>query len=436
MQQFALRATDVYITLMITLFPLLTGPDGYNWIGSIKLGAFCVLTLLWLQCLCVSMFVAAARGRMPKPGFVEWMCLAFMAASTVSAVCSDNAVFCSTTSGGLLEYLLYGGALIGIFRFGKLKKRYLYLAAGSYCLCCVITALQLMGFDPLGLYPANLNYHHPVAAELCPFLGTIGNIDTLSAYHCLMIPLLIAAVVYGKGKWRFALLLPALLGAVCAVVTAVASGLLAFCCAAAVFACVAAAKWYVRRRKNAPSVWCVTLLLMALLLTAVLTAVYFAPLTSGTLYELKMVLHGQIEDHFGSSRIRIWRAAVREFFEHPLIGVGPDCLYFHLDIRFERYSEVLQELRVTYAGNAHNEYLELLCTVGVLGFLPFAALMGATWVRALRSGEESVKLLIPAMLCYLMQAFFNIGSHVITPVFIILWGLLLSRIWKKRSCEE
>ena len=41
---------------------------------------------------------------------------------------------------------------------------------------------------------------------------------------------------------------------------------------------------------------------------------------------------------------------------------------------------------------------------------------------------QSVMVMTPGLLCYLIQAFFNIGSFIVAPFFWITWGMILHEI--------
>lgn len=430
-ENFAVLATDWYIMLMLTLFPLFTGMDGYIALEQKKFSVFAICTALWLLCLAVPALLSLLRREKQPWCITAAMAAVFMAACTVSFLLSEQPVLITGAGGrydGLVTYLLYGAILLGIFRYGQARVRYLYTAAAVYGVICCISALQLLGLNPLELYPGGLNYYDPYAREIGLFLGTLGNIDVASSLHCLMLPLLCAAVALGKSRVRFVLLLPAVLGFLCAAAAGVASGLLALGCTAAAAAAYFAGRLWAGCNAPPKRVFLHTAVILAVLALGALAAVYILPFSSGTLGEIRLMLHGEVSDTFGSGRLRIWRSAWRVFCENPIVGVGPDCLAPYLNVRFERWSEVLGYQLVNYADNAHNEYLNFLCCFGLAGFLPFAAAQLDTWYRALRFGNRTAAALLPAFFCYLVQAFFNIGLCFVTPLFLILWGLLLAAL--------
>jgi O-antigen ligase len=322
--------------------------------------------------------------------------------------------------------------LLGVSRYGSAKDKYLYAFGVSYTLCCLIVLVQLLGYNPLGLYPNNLNYYDPFVQETGKFLGTVGNIDLHSALSCLAIPMMCAICVCGSSRRRFLLLIPASLGLASVAASGVASGVLALAVTAVVFVPISViflhcrnkgmqAATVVSERSFRRRVVTVAFLAVA----AALLAIYFWPGEGDTMSELRSLLHGEISDSYGSRRILIWKNVLNVIKDHPIFGVGSDSLESVLDVRFTRYSEVLGETITAAVDNAHNEYLQLLASFGLFGFLPLMAAQAVTWVHILRYWRISrlITLICPGLLCYLVQAFFNIGLCITTPLFCIFWAL-------------
>lgn len=72
---------------------------------------------------------------------------------------------------------------------------------------------------------------------------------------------------------------------------------------------------------------------------------------------------------FGDSqRIMTWKVAARVAAKHPLLGVGPDG--------FEKSFETLKpkEFGHETAANAHNDFLQVAATLGLVGLLAYLAL--------------------------------------------------------------
>ena len=150
---------------------------------------------------------------------------------------------------------------------------------------------------------------------------------------------------------------------------------------------------------------------------------------SGTLYELSRILHGEIRDTFGSSRIRIWRGVFQLIKERPLLGGGTGTVADRLDILFSRYVPETGTTLESYVDNAHNMYLTILSDTGILGLCAFLALLIISirhWIRC-RHEASLCPALGCALLCYAAEEFFGLNLCLVSPLFWLLWGLLESK---------
>lgn len=62
------------------------------------------------------------------------------------------------------------------------------------------------------------------------------------------------------------------------------------------------------------------------------------------------------------------KTALRMFIDHPILGIGADCFYH----KFRYYSTITPHLAYPVI---HNSYLEILSGTGLVGFLPFVAVI-------------------------------------------------------------
>lgn len=156
----------------------------------------------------------------------------------------------------------------------------------------------------------------------------------------------------------------------------------------------------------------------------------------GTLYELSQVLHGNLRPEFGSSRIAIWRESLSLVPERLLLGGGPDTLAQRLNMVFESGG------RASMVTNAHNLYLDLWVNIGLPGTLAFcAALLSSLWRGIGLRKRPAVFILLGAVLCYSIQAFFSFSACITAPFFWIAWGLLERQLtlyghWDDLPCRQ
>ena len=93
---------------------------------------------------------------------------------------------------------------------------------------------------------------------------------------------------------------------------------------------------------------------------------FFGGRLGGFLYEASQVLHGNLDDSFGSGRIYIWRNVLELVPERLLFGGGPETLALRMEAAFERYDPELGILIHSAIDVAHNEYLNVLVNQGLL----------------------------------------------------------------------
>ena len=433
------KATNLYIGVMASLFPLFTGPEGYILLEWKKCLFFVFSTGIWL--LALTGGIVCGRGKdLVRPGrnTQELLLIWFVAACALSTLLSPWAMYLPASGGRyntLLTYFLYALVMFGVSRFGRAKQYLLYVFLAAYSICCLIALIQLLGGNPLDLFPNHLNYYDPFVREMAPFLGTLGNIDLFSALHCLALPMSVVWLVMGHQKNRALGLIPLALGLLCVLWVQVASGILALVVSACLFLAFLPALLYQRYGYFAKTGKRNRLLLGVIpvlgLLAAMLIVLKAYPFSGGTLSELHQILNGQISDTFGSSRIAIWKNTLQVISAHPLLGVGPGALGNVLTVHFSRYSDVLGCLVETGVNDAHNEYLHYLASFGILGFLPLFLLQLRTAILFLRVKAyryNECLVLGAGCFCYMVQAFFNIGTCITTPMICIVWGLLLGSI--------
>ena len=414
--------TDKYISLMLLVFPLWTGPQGYAAITRAKFLLFALLTGAYLAGALACALLERAKPR--RPSAAQWAALAFMAAACLSAALSPYGSATLLGAGrydGLLTLLLYGGSFLAVSSFGEWKKYYVYLLALSASLCSLLAIPQLLGANPLGLYPAGLNYFDANVRYTGEFLGTIGNTNLLAAFYCLCIPLFAWQALTGRRRRERLLLIPAALCLGVLIASRVASGLVAM--AAAVVVLV---PYYVNYARHSPRLTALAAAAMAALCAAGLAAVYLYPGQSGTLYELSQLLHGRVDDSFGSSRVAIWRECLRLVGESPLTGGGPDTLTLRTELNFSRMVEETGATLTTHVDNAHCEMLGYLVNLGVLGLAPYLFLCYVNLRRFFTASGGAPAALGGALGCYLVQSLFGLGLCLVVPLVWIYMGLICS----------
>lgn len=428
------------------------------------------------------------KNGLHRPDAPSMAIAAFMTACSISALLSPyrESVFLGAGRyDGLASLLLYGGIFLGTARYSRPRIAHAAALAVSCTLCCAVAVLQLFDMDALKLFPSGMSYYDHGTFYTGEFLGTIGNTNLLSSFLCLCIPPFAAIFITGEGRKSLLFALPllpavfvlaasgvaggavgllacalcaapvlissrkrlcramALFAAVCAVCGPVLGAertfenrclsarldyavLAAALCAAAVLAAAAVLLSRKSGREADRRTYLRAVLAVETALAAAgIAAVYFGPWSGGTVYELSRVLHGEIDDSFGSSRIGIWRNVLALVPERLLFGGGPDTLALRLDMTFSRYVPETGKTLCVYVDNAHNEYLGLLVNTGICGLGAYLSGMAITLRRLLSMDSNDIRAFFGlGIICYWVQAFFGLGLCITAPVMWLLWGMV------------
>ena len=125
-----------------------------------------------------------------------------------------------------------------------------------------------------------------------------------------------------------------------------------------------------------------------------------------------------------SARLKIWKRAGDIFVGHPIIGVGPSHFPSITDI-----PEALVPGKSTDINHAHSNYLQILSTLGIAGFLAFMALLVVSLMVALKQSKDGAwsggvglgvfAALISLMVAGLFEYNFGAGQVKLAQWFLI-----------------
>lgn len=431
--------TELYLACMATAWLLYTG-SGYEHISQSKAllfflltGGFVLVSVLGRLelCLiggrkCLSPLECWKKWNMTQRAVFLYWCAALV--STLTSAHLNVAFLGNARYGGFVTITLYCWSFL-LLSGGYTPRRWLlWLLAGAVSLNCLLSLAQLLGYNPLGLYPAGMTYYDANLRYAGTFLGSIGNVDILSAVLCVAIPVLWISVLRLKTPWRFVLLIPLALCLAVLFWAFVAGGVVAVLLSVLFTPAVLAQE---KRRR-------VLLLALALavLVVGVLAVYAVGDKLGGFPAEASALLHGQWDDSFGSGRLYIWRKTAELIPQRPLLGGGPDTLGLRADIGFERFNETTGTMIQARVDDAHNEYLNILANQGLLGLLTYLAVLVSalvTWVRR-APGDNVAAICGGGALCYGIQAFFGIASPASTPLFWTCMALCVGK--REESLKE
>ena len=376
---------------------------------------------------------------------------------------------------GFPTLLAYG--LIALCLAARPVKLSLVSAAAAVGLTafCAVTALQYAGGNPLGLYPEKLSIHTNYE-----FQGTVGNIDMVTGYLALVVPLTLLPLLRGADLWRTLCAAAGLAGVFMMLCTGVQAGYAALAVLALALVYAGLTRPRIRPRAAAllAALACTVLLRLCLrlpwlgesetlclrlpvgrrALCLLLAAVVFAllavcarfagpgprvrrslaagliafavlgavlavallpvPESAGGLWEIHETLCGRARDSFGSERIGIWKAALAVTRAHPLLGAGPGTFLRAGRDALAREGIVLRQTFDT----AHSLWFDLAATGGVAGLLAFLGLTVRLLGRCLRGGSDG-RVLAVCILAWLAQGCFTFSICIVSPMAWAVFGM-------------
>lgn len=494
------RVTAVFLCVLLLIFPFVFGPGGYTTITEVKYEFFKWAALIYIGAMVLLMGELSLMGksremlaRLRRFGPVQALVLCYVLFCCVSAALSPYGGKVWLGFGryeGLGTCLLYAGVFLLVSWWGRLKKWHLYLVGIVVLVNAGIGLLQFMQMNPFGLFPQGYTYHDAFKLYANAFMGTLGNIDLLSAYLSLVLPLfyvyyvlqekatlllvpfglgvfllilsgvsagvvgigvgvLISVPLLGGSKRRCQRILTA--GGVAALAAAAGKSLLLsyeklsgdgsavagyvplVLLAAAVILFVAAV---LLMKQGAESHWNDRLVqrLLAVCVIGALVAVplvlWAYPFGSGTAGALHKLLHGELDPKLGSSRIAIWQNVLKLVPERLFLGGGPDTLAARLNFSFQRYNEATGTMIQSVVDTAHNDYLNILVNTGLFSLLAYLGALISAAVGTLKVAvhNKTAVVLFVALLCYLIQIFFSFSICIVSPFFWICLGLLVAAL--------
>lgn len=410
------RITDIYIITMLFIFPLFPGFEGYKNITLSKYVFLLSATVLWLLALVIaSIRMRCGTGRMNAAQIAALVFLAICVLSWFFSPFRRDGFLGAGRYDGLLTIAVYVFIFLGVSAFGQPKRIYAYAFAAGIVLCCVIAYLQLFRVNVLHLFPGDLSYYDSGVRYSGTYLGTIGNTNLLDAVFCLAIPLFFTLLVRER---MFLLCIPLLLSIGVEMIAGGTGAVLAL----TVF--VPTAMILLPRSRRLKRIFSA---LAAAFVLGAMAVIFFWKGEVGPIWELSQVLHGHLEDSFGSSRVLIWRKCLGLVSEHPLLGGGPGTLPLRLDIEFSRLVPETGQTLASYVDNAHNIYLAYLVNCGALGLIAYLGLIICALRAAHRSKHRLIPALVPSLICAAVHAFFGLGLCIDQPFFWLLLGLVCTR---------
>ena len=487
--------TEIFIALVVILFPLIVDSTGFYSILECKWNAYSYIMVFYIASIIVLYFyflifkhINVLKGK--KISKIQIFAILFLVANIISTILSpfkDGDLLLGVgRMEGLITITFYVITFLLISIFGKFNKRQILYFSISGLLVSGVCLLQYTGFNPFNMYKESFGMHD------ITYIGTIGNIDHMSALFTILLTVSFLGYIFldNKKYENVIYLLSIILGFFIFEAIDVLSGKVAFLCTLAlvlpfiIFSMKRLHKFFI----GMSSVIFVTILniiinpsynkvgkviykfsfnYIALILIIVMAifiilalvlknnnkdytnkkviiryyilllilsvigiiVLYFLPIGKGFLYELHNILHGNFVDEYGTYRIFLWKRTLKIFPEYPVFGSGPDTFVIRFMRKFTKDIAALGTLSVN--DTAANVYLTMLINLGIVGLVSYLIFICSLIIKGLKKLDSTSIVLLGTIVCFLIQDFFNLWVVIIIPIYFALLGVYYNCIKDK-----
>jgi hypothetical protein len=169
------------------------------------------------------------------------------------------------------------------------------------------------------------------------------------------------------------------------------------------------------------------------------------------IWQAREILHGRIDDNFGSARGWVWKNGISVIRNNPWLGTGPDTFFFALggtqamSLRETRgnpqfivdldglHQDSLMSVDMWF-DKAHNTFLQIAVCKGLPALVAYLIFLGALFLPALKKAFKRPILLAftAGALSYLIQCFFQVDTPIDRPQLYIALGVMAGELWRER----
>lgn len=192
--------SEIYIAIMVILFPLLVDKTGFfrilecKWHSYLLIGSTYLISIIFVI-LYFYVFKKINIFKHVKFSIIQYLALGFLSVNIISCFFSPfyyngNLLVGVGRGEGLIMMTLYSLTFLFVSLFCKFKKRYIMYFSISSILINLIAILQYIGFNPFNMYQNGIGTHN------VSFMATIGNISFISAIFCILLSISFSAFVF------------------------------------------------------------------------------------------------------------------------------------------------------------------------------------------------------------------------------------------------
>ncbi len=192
--------TEGFIIAIIMIFPLCVDSTGFFRILECKYRCFLVINATYIASLIITLLYYLLFQKTNlladiKLNKIHWALISFLGVNVIATFISPffnkyNLFVGIGRAEGLISITLYALSFLNITLFGKFKRRYIMYFSASSILINIVSILQYIGFNPFNMYQDGIGTHN------VSFIGTIGNVDFVSAIYCILLTVSMSAYIF------------------------------------------------------------------------------------------------------------------------------------------------------------------------------------------------------------------------------------------------
>lgn len=482
--------TEIYVAVIVVIYPLIVDKTGFFKILECKYRYFVFIasTYIALMLILVIYNMIFDKDKLKesiKFDKIQLAILVFLLLNIISCILSPyfkdyNLLVGIGRGEGLISMFLYCFSFLLISMFGKFNKRYILYFVISSILISSICIIQYVGFNPFNMYQDGIGTHN------VSFIGTIGNVDFVSAMYTIMLTLSASVFIFLDTKRYVKILclistyfgffifevLDVLSGAVgfaltlilvlpyiitnskrlyrlLIIISTILLGyitnlilnpvyhydkgrltldiqfnlialILIILTAVIVFLAFILRKYVTYRLINKKIINYI-FISMIIIACIGLIIMFFVDMPFGIFHEIHEIMHGKLNDEFGTYRMFLWKRAFMIFKEYPLIGTGPDSFTARFMDKFTQ--DIINLGELTLNDTAANVYLTMLVNIGILGLISYLVFVGLLLHKMIKKRNAFSNVFLTSIICFLIQDFFNLWTVIVTPVFFVLMAI-------------
>lgn len=401
---------NVILYMTISLVPLIITNTTWVYING-KLGALYILGAIGL--------ILGARYMM-KPFYLEKkialiFLLTVLIVSILSPVSKMAFIGSDSRGEGFIIFAIYVILFLLATKYLKINNLGINIIFISASIISIYGIFQFYGIDPIQQFIFG-SVQSGYGA-----ISTIGNRNFLSNYICIFLFISSSMYIFKKEKKYFFFAIIQFAGLLCAMTR---GGWLAFLVISLI------GLIFIIKRKDC--------LKRALIIFITFTIIFAGlNLTSNSAIlgrtdkQIIISEEGELQDSI-ADRALILRISWKAFIDSPFKGYGPDTLRTRIIEDYPNETIEYMLKRSSYIDKAHNEYLEYAVSCGIFTLISYLVLIGFIIKGLIKGiGNDLNKVLLLTLIGYLVQAFFNISTVAVAPLYWIFLGYCVNTIYGK-----